>query len=175
MRVLTGIFLLLAATAWAVAQGGQQRYVDSAGGFSFTVPAGWTISGPLMNAQYRVVFGVRSDYYTPTISANDEAFGGGLKDYVARVQRSLPASLKPLGYSGVKLIRQGEFATDEGPVGIKVTNAMSAGGRDFIASRYVFDGRRGKKLTFTCEALAAGAEKIEPLCDASMKSLKIVK
>jgi hypothetical protein len=181
MRLLTGLFLLLSVTAFvvaqdnAVAQDKQERYVESAGGFSFIIPAGWTISGVLMNAQYRVVFGVRSNYYTPTISANDEAFKGNLKDYVARAQRSLPASSKPLGYNSVKLLRQAEFATDEGPVGIKMTHAMSAGGRDFIFSRYVFDGRRGRKLTFTCAALADEVEKIEPLCDSSMKSLKSVK
>jgi hypothetical protein len=56
-----------------------------------------------------------------------------------------------------------------------MTHTMSAGGREYAESRYVFDGRRGRKLTFTCRTLAAEAEKIEPLCDASMKSLKIVK
>jgi hypothetical protein len=175
MRVLTSLFLLLSVTAFAVAQDTQERYVESVGGFSFTIPAGWSISGVLMNAQYRVVSGVRSNYYTPSISANDEAFKGNLKDYVAHAQRSLVASSKRLGFTSVKLTRQAEFATAEGVVGVKVTNAMSAGGREFIMSRYVFDGRRGKKLTFTCAALASEVEKIEPLCDSSMKSLKIVK
>ena len=175
MRVLTGIFLLLAATTQAVAQDRQERYEESAGGFSFAVPAGWSISGVLMNAQYRVVSGVRSNYYTPSIAANDEAFRGQLKDYAARAQRTLAASLKPLGFSGVKLMRRADFATDAGPVGIKMTHTMSAGGREFAESRYIFDGRRGRKLTFTCRTLAAEAEEIEPLCDASMKSLKLVK
>ena len=175
MRLLASLFLLLSSTAFVVAQDEQEQYADSAGGFSFTIPAGWSISGVLMNAQYRVVSGVRSNYYTPSISANDEAFKGNLKDYVARAQRSLPASSKPLGYDRVKLLRQAEFATDEGPVGIKMTHTMSAGGREYAESRYVFDGRRGRKLIFTCRTLATEAEKIEPLCDASMRSLKIVK
>jgi hypothetical protein len=175
MRVLTSLLLLLSASAFAVAQDKQERYVESAGGFSFDIPDGWSISGVLMNEQYRVVSGVRSNSYTPTISANDEAFKGNLKDYVARAQRSLAASSKRLGYDSVKLIRQAEFATDAGSVGIKMTHAMSAGRTDLIVSRYVFDGRRGRKLTFTCAALADRVEKVEPSCDSSMKSLKIVK
>ncbi|MDQ3907359.1 MAG: hypothetical protein M3268_03340 [Acidobacteriota bacterium] len=168
------LVLLLCLPILALARDKQERYSDSTAGFSFAIPPSWQTTDAL-NEKYKIVFGPRVNDFTPNISTEDDVFAGTIKDYATQGQAKLEAMSKELGYDEVKPLRRAEFATDTKIVGEKLTNFIKAKGREFIFSSYTFDGKGNTKFIFTCASLAADVQKVEPLCDASMKTLTIVK
>jgi hypothetical protein len=171
---LHAFLLLLCLPILVAAQDKQEHYSDLTAGFSFAMPSGWqTANAP--NEKYKIVFGPRVNDFTPNITTEDDVFEGTNKDYATQGQAKLEAMSKELGYDEVKLLRRTEFATDTKLVGEKITNSIKAKGREFVVSSYTFEGKGNTKLIFTCGSLAADVQEVEPLCDASMKTLTIVK
>ena len=174
MKWSASLVLLLLLAAHVGAQEKPERYVDSAVGFSFDVPQGWAVSD-VPSEKFKVVHGPRLNGFTPNIATLDDEFEGPLKDYMALSQRHLEASYKQLGYEGVKLLRQAEFTTKAGLSGIKLTNEVKTFGKELVFAQYAFSGKGKTKLIFTCVSLAADFAVIEPICEASMKTLTIAK
>jgi len=174
MKSSASLVLLLLLAANVSAQEKPERYADSAVGFSFAVPQGWAVSD-VPSEKFKVVHGPRLNGFTPNIATVDDEFEGALKDYMALSQRHLEASYKRLGYDSVKLLRQAEFTTREGLVGVKLTNEVKTFGKELVFAQYAFGGKGNAKLIFTCVSLAADFAVIEPVCEASMKTLTIAK
>lgn len=174
MKLSASLVLILLLTAYAGAQEKPERYADAGGGFAFDVPHGWAVSS-VPSEKFKVVHGPRMNEFVPNIATVDDEYAGLLTDYMALSQAHFEKSYKQLGYDGVRKVRQAEFTTKSGLVGVKLTNEVRAFGKELVFSQYAFGGKGKTKLIFTCGALAADFATVEPLCEASMKSLTVEK
>src|SRR5437667_12582996 len=112
MRPLLALASLIIAGTLGAAQTGD-RHTESAGGFSYCPPKGWTMK-EVPGLKYQIAFAKASGGFTPNINVVDEVFSGALKDYVNGNIQALTKQFKEF-----KNLGQSDFKTDSGAKGIK--------------------------------------------------------
>jgi hypothetical protein len=138
-----------------------ERHVETAGGFSFAPPLGWTAKAEPGEA-FRVFSGpgftsirIRSIPSTGTLSADTDAAVRGFSRASAN-----------------SLVSRTEFVTDSRAKGNKLVLRTDVKVDALITLMYVFDTGKAK-LVFTGAMLESEREDNEKLVDAAVRSLQI--
>jgi hypothetical protein len=159
---------LVLASALLAGCGGKppRSFHESAGGFSFDPPAGWTAS-EVPGLKYRVVVGPAKDGFSPNINVVDEGFGGPLAEYIDKNVSALQAAFKD-----PRIVRREDFRTADDQAAGRVVVEDEQQGRSLRQTFYFFGGK-SRKYVATCTALADGADAWDPAFESSMKTFRI--
>lgn len=172
MKSLLMAALIVCALAQSgLAQGVCNRHVEPLGGFSFCLPAGWTIVEK-KELKYKVIMGPRNEVFTPNINMRDEANEGTLAEYVAGSLKLILGNYKEVGATSVKVLAQSNFRTTSGIRAIKVTLSTEYKGLNIRTRQYYLGGDGTDKLIVTCTALEEESDTLDPVFDAVMKSFR---
>jgi hypothetical protein len=151
------------ATAAAPAAPEAGRY--QAADFSYVPPSGFTVRD-FPGMKYKVVVGTPADGFAPNINVVDEAFSGGVDEYVKRNLETLNRVLPKF-----EKLAQDEFKTTSGITGARlVTQSV----QNNVAVRqlfYMFPAG-DKYLVATCSDVQAHKAAMDPICDAAMKTFR---
>ncbi len=97
----------------------------------------------------------------------DDTYAGSLSEYIEIELKSIARAFK-----GFQRINQSEFKTNSGMTGVAIATESEQLGKQVRQILYFFTGKDSKKFVFTCTFLAKEAEKLSPLCAASLQTLK---
>ena len=141
------------------------RHSETNGGFSICPPAGWTLK-EYPHMKFQAIVGPTARDFAPNVNIVDESSSGTLRAYVS-------ANVELLGraFQSFKNLGQTEFKTASGWRGFRLTTESDQGGRRLRQIFYFFDGKDGKKLVFTCSAIAADGIVNDAMFDACLTSL----
>jgi hypothetical protein len=146
-----------------------ERHIEVAGGYSFAPPKDWTLK-EFPGMKYQFAFGPAANGFAPNINCVDEAFNGTVDTYANENLKSLQAI-----FQGFKKISQVTFKTEAGVSGVKLVTTSEQQKMALRQTFFFLDGPAGKKLVFTCSCLAEGGEKLDPVFEASIKTVKLEK
>lgn len=173
LKRLSVVVLVVCALAQSgTAQGVCNRHVEKEGGFSFCVPAGWSVV-ERPEHKYKIVFAPRSAVFTANINLRDELNNATLDKYVAASLKLILSNYKETGATSVKVLSQSNFSTASGLRAIKLTLLTEYKGLQIRTQQYYFSGNY--KLIVTCTALEEESAALAPVFDGVMKSFQAIK
>ena len=155
--------LLLAVLPLFAADVGK-RHHESAGGFSFCPPQGWTIQA-FPGLKYSIAAGPAANGFAPNVNVVDEAADMSLPAYVDTSKKMLSKAFK-----GYKEVGNREFKTTAGLKGSRLIIQSNQNGTQLRQTFYFFAGKGDQKLVVTCSALASGGEKLDEVFETSLKT-----
>jgi len=141
-----------------------KRHNETAGGFSFCPPQGWTVRN-LPGLKYSIVAGPASKGFAPNINVVDETAGMSLTAYVDANKKMLSKAFK-----SYKELGKREFKTTSGLKGTRLVIQSDQNGTLLRQAFYFFAGTGDNKFVVTCSALASGGEEIDEVFEASLKT-----
>ena len=160
--------LILAAIVFAVlpllAADVGKRHKESAGGFSFCPPQGWTIQS-FPGLKYSIAAGPAANGFAPNINVVDETADASLAAYVDASKKMLSKAFK-----GYKELSKREFKTTSGLKGTRMVIQSDQNGTPIRQAFYFFAGTGDKKFVVTCSALASAGEQFDEVFEASLKT-----
>ena len=137
------------------------------GGFSYTVPAGWSVMA-FPGIQFRLVVGPASSGFAPNINFVVEGFTGSVEDYAVAGLQGLQAAI-----DDVKVADSSDFDTDSGLQGFRAVTESTQQGRALRQVFFFLPGQPGKKFVVTCSALAQDGAQHDALFDRIMRSFSV--
>ena len=141
-----------------------KRHRETAGGFSFCPPQGWTLKS-FPGMKYSIAAGSPSNGFAPNINVVDEAAEMSLAAYVDANKKMLSKAFK-----SYKEVGKSEFKTNSGLKGTRLIIENDQGGTMLRQTFNFFSGTGDKKFVVTCSALASGGEKLDEVFEASLKT-----
>lgn len=168
-RLLTAALIVCVLVLDGFAQDACNRHVERVGGFSFCLPAGWTVVDK-PELRYKVIFGPRNGVFTPNINMRDEENESTLAQYVADSLKLILGNYQEVGATSVQVLAQSNFKTESGIDAIKVTLSTQYQGLNIRTHQYYIDGNF--KLVVTCTALETESATLDPVFDSVMKSFE---
>ena len=170
-QALTVAALLFAFAPPSSAQDACARNVES--GFSYCPPEGWTMK-PALGDKFKPFIGPPSPTFTPNINIKDEESTRSLDDHVAANIQTMVGSPDKAGAMAVRILEQSDFKTTSGERVVRVTiRVNTSSGAPIRAWQYYFKGRGTQYLVATCMSLESSADSYEPICDRSMRTLRV--
>ena len=162
-RSITFASLLLAALPLLAADVGK-RHHETAGGFSFCPPQGWTIQA-FPGLKYSIASGPAANGFAPNVNVVDESADMSLPEYVDTSKRMLSKAFK-----GYKELGSREFKTTSGAKSTRLIIQSNQNGTQLRQTFYFFAGKGDKKFVVTCSALASGGEKFDEVFETTLKT-----
>jgi hypothetical protein len=173
MRILISIAFVLALTFNCVAQQKDcQRHAEPSAGFSVCPPEGWTTQRE-EGQKYAAIFGKRGEVFTPNLNFKDEANSALLADYVAASQKNILTNYEKLGATSIRVVDQGDFRTDAGLAGLRVSFSTLYKGLVIRTLQYYFNGKAGQKLIITGTALEVDREANDKIFDGAARTFRL--
>lgn len=172
-QLLLFAILILIAAHHTPAQQLCNRHVESQGGFSMCIPDGWIVR-ERENQKYQVMYGQRSDGFTPNINFKEEMAAMALSDYVAAGTRNMLATKEKLGADSIEPLGQSDFTTEVGLRGIRSIFLTSYKGFWVRSIQYYFDIGNGRKIIITATNLEKNKEVFDRVFDRAAKSFRMV-
>jgi hypothetical protein len=157
------VTILLAVLPLFAADVGK-RHKETAGGFSFCPPEGWTIQS-FPGMKYSIAAGPAANGFAPNINVVDETADVSLPAYVDASKKMLSKAFKDYKELGKR-----EFKTTAGLKGTSLIIQSNQNGTQLRQAFYFFAGTGDKKFVVTCSSLASGGEKIGEVFEASLKT-----
>jgi hypothetical protein len=175
-RTLSAAVVILTFAITVAAQANCSRHVETAGGFSYCPPEGW-IEQKKAEEKYSQFFGPDQEGFTANLNIKDETSAAPLTDLVAASikQILLPASVEKMGVTSVSLVNQSEFITPSSVRGFKVEFRVELKSWIIRTVQYYFDAGVDKKFVLTFTSIEAQRAKLDPICDDSVKTLRLEK
>ena len=175
-RALSAAVVILTFAITGAAQANCARHIEMAGGLSFCPPEGW-IEEKKAEEKYSRFFGPEQEGFTANLNIKDETSGIPLPDAVAGSikQILLPASAEKMGVTSVSLVNQSEFITTSNLRGFKVEFRVELKGWIIRTVQYYFGAALDKKFVLTFTSLESQKAKLDPICDDSVKTLRLEK
>src|SRR5436190_2192033 len=164
---------MLACALSALAQETCTRHMEAAGGFSYCLPAGWTVQ-EYPGQKFKVVTGPTSEVFTANINVQANNNTAELRSYADAGIKAYLANGGSLGKNNLSLAGRSEFITDSGEKADKAVFRVEHKGMMVLVLQYVVDTGKGK-LHFTGTTLESEKGVNEKLFDAAMKTFKIEK
>jgi hypothetical protein len=175
MKRALGVAPLVLLTSLAAGWGGQGpkaedglRHEETAGGFSFVPPKGWTIR-EFPGLKFKIAAGPAAAGFAPNINVVDESFGGSLAEYV-----KLNLDTLPKVFQKSRVVNQGAFKTNAGLEGARAITENEQNGK-LLRQTFYFFPRGDRQFVVTCSVLAEGGEKLDAVFEASMKTFRFDK
>jgi hypothetical protein len=144
-----------------------KRHKETAGGFSFCPPQGWTIQS-FPGLKYSIAAGPASNGFAPNINVVDEKAEMSLAAYVDANKKMLSKAFK-----GYKEVGKSDFKTASGLKGSRLIVQSDQNGTPLRQTFYFFAGSGDKKLVATCSALARGGTELDDVFEASLKTFAL--
>jgi len=141
-----------------------KRHKETAGGFSYCPPEGWTIR-TLPGMKYSIVAGSASKGFAPNINVVDESAEMALAAYVDANKKILSKAFK-----GYKELGKREFKTTSGLKGARLLIQSDQDGTLVRQAFYFFAGTGDKKFIVICSALASGGDEFDEAFEGSLKT-----
>jgi len=155
--------ILLSVVPLFAAEAGK-RHHETAGGFSFCPPPGWTIKS-FPGMKYSIAAGPAAKGFAPNINVVDETAGMSLSAYVDANKKMLAKAFKDY-----KEVGKREFKTATGLKGARLITQSDQNGTQLRQTFYFFAGTGDKKFVVTCSTLASGGEEIDEVFESSLKT-----
>jgi len=175
-RTLSAAVVILTFAITGAAQANCARHVETAGGFSFCPPEGW-IEKKKTEEKYSQFLRPEQEGFTANLNIKDETNATPLTDYVAAgIKRILlPATAEKMGVTSVNLVNQSEFITSSSLPVFKVEFRVELKGWIIRTVQYYFEATIDKKFVATFTSVEAQRAKLDPICDDSVKTLRLEK
>jgi hypothetical protein len=173
-RVFLSSALVFALALSGFAQQVCKRHVETAGGFSFCPPDGWT-AGERPDQKYKVWFAPPAKEFTPNINLKDDENPVALAEYVAVSLKYILANKEKVGAESIELLDQSDFVTASGLTGIRMAFRTHYKGLVVRTIQYYFNGKKDQKLIVTVTALEADRETLDPVFDHAVKTFQLEK
>ena len=175
-RTLSAALVILTLAITGAAQANRARHVETAGGFSFCPPEGW-IEKKTTEEKYSQFFGPEQEGFTANLNIKDETSPTPLTDLIAASikQILLPASAERFGVTSISLVNQSEFITSSSLPVFKVEFRVELKAWIIRTVQYYFAGAVDKKFVLTFTSVEAQRAKLDPVCDDSVKTLRLEK
>ncbi len=164
MRNLKLIFLIPILGSFVMAQ--SNRVLEKPSGFSYLLPQGW-VSKTIPGYQHKFAMAPASQGFAPNINFVFEDFGGSQSDYVTASKNALKKGLK-----NVKILFETRVQTKNAGNAIKLGLQDLQEGKLLFQAFYFLDAK-SKKFVITCTTLPSQRVKLEPDCDALLKSFTL--
>ena len=164
MHYLRLLFLILTLGSLVNAQ--NSRVLEKASGFSYLLPAGW-VSKTIPGYQHKFAFAPASQGFAPNVNFVFEAFAGSLSNYVSASKSSLEKVFK-----NYKILFETRASTKNAGDAIKLGLQNEQQGKTLFQAFYFVDAK-SKKFVITCTTLPSQRAKLEPDCDALVKSFSL--
>lgn len=170
-KILLATLLALVFPLASIAQENCKRHAEPKGGFSFCPPEGWTIKED-PNLKYKLMFGPRSDGFTPNLTVSELAnMPLSVKEMVALFRTQSPEQMtKGIGASEIGPLNESDFITTSKQAGIKLAFQSVTDGTRHRHTLYFFAGKGDNKLLVTFTALETQAQVLDSVFDRSMKT-----
>ncbi len=147
------------------------RVTETAGGFSYVPPAGWTVGTgvPFSSLKYRGYIGdldggLKGAFIVQEVDS-PKSLDASIQDDIAEYQKQTPAP---------NILSNTPFVTTSGLQGIKLVAELT---QNDVLKRFVFywfSGKGNQKIVIVAAWLASFGDKYEPVTDASMKTFALV-
>lgn len=164
MRHSRLLFLILTLGSLVMAQ--SNRVLEKASGFSYLLPSGW-VSKTIPGYQHKFAMAPASQGFAPNVNFVFEDFAGSLIDYVTASKSSLNKVFKSF-----KILFETRASTKNAGDAFKLGLQNEQQGKLLFQAFYFVDAK-SKKFVITCTALPSQRAKIEPDCDALVKSFSL--
>ncbi len=165
------VFLL---TGMNQAQNSCQRHVETGGGFSICIPAGWKVKEK-EGQKFKLLFGTSGQHFTPNINFRDHNDSRLLADYATAGIDYLLENYKDVGADSVKLVKREPFTTAGGASGVKATFRSEYKGLLIRSLQYYLNGKGDQKVIMTATALEVDQATLDPIFDQAAKSFRVEK
>jgi hypothetical protein len=164
VRYSRWLVLILILSSLVMAQ--TNRVLEKASGFSYLVPSGW-VSKTIPGYQNKFVMAPASQGFAPNINFVSEDFGGSLINYVTASKNALKKGVK-----NFKILFETRAPTNNAGDAIKLGLQDEQQGKLLFQAFYFVDAKT-KKFVITCTTLPSQRAKLEPDCDALVKSFTL--
>lgn len=164
MRHFKWLSLILILSSLVMAQ--SNRVLEKASRFSYLLPKGW-VSKTIPGYQHKFAFAPASQGFAPNVNFVFEDFAGSLINYVTASKSSLNKVFKSF-----KILFETRASTKNAGDAIKLGLQNEQQGKLLFQAFYFVDAK-SKKFVITCTALPSQRAKIEPDCDALVKSFSL--
>ncbi len=158
--------MILVLTLGAVVNAQTNRVLEKASGFSYLLPAGW-VSKTIPGYQHKFAMAPASQGFAPNVNFVFEDFAGSLEDYV----KANKASLQKV-FQNFKVLFETRVPTKNAGEAIKLGLQNEQQGKLLFQAFYFVDAKT-KKFVITCTTLPSQRAKLEPDCDALVKSFTL--
>jgi hypothetical protein len=141
------------------------RITESAGGFSYVAPTGWTVTA-YSGSNFKVAMGEKTGNFTPNINFVEEANSDSLSSYIDMNMSGLSQSIP-----GAVVISLEDFTTNDGLQGNKVVIEDTQNGVKMTQICYFFDSGTMKVTAFYTRLVDQGQEN-DASVDQSMATFR---
>ncbi len=161
----SGLLILVVILGCVVmAQG--NRVLEKASGFSYLLPSGW-VSKTIPGYQHKFAMAPATQGFAPNVNFVYEEFSGSLPDYVSASKNSLKKVFK-----NFKILFETRAPTKNAGEAIKMGLQNEQQGK-LLFQAFYFVNATSKKFVITCTTLPSQRAKLEPDCDALVKSFTL--
>jgi hypothetical protein len=164
MRYSSLLILVLILGSVVTAQ--SNRVLEKASGFSYLLPTGW-VSKTVPGYQHKFALAPASQGFAPNVNFVFEDFAGSLPDYVTASKNSLKKVFKSF-----KILFETRASTKNAGEAIKLGLQNEQQGKLLFQAFYFVDAKT-KKFVITCTTLPSQRTKLEPECDALVKTFSL--
>jgi hypothetical protein len=164
MRYFSLLILVLILGSLVNAQ--TNRVLEKTSGFSYLLPAGW-VSKTIPGYQHKFALAPASQGFAPNVNFVFEDFAGSLPDYVTASKNSLKKVFKSF-----KILFETRASTKNAGEAIKLGLQNEQQGKLLFQAFYFVDAKT-KKFVITCTTLPSQRAKLEPECDALVKTFSL--
>jgi hypothetical protein len=164
MRYFSLLILVLILGSLVNAQ--TNRVLEKTSGFSYLLPAGW-VSKTIPGYQHKFALAPASQGFAPNVNFVFEDFAGSLPDYVTASKNSLKKVFKSF-----KILFETRASTKNAGEAIKLGLQNEQQGKLLFQAFYFVDAKT-KKFVITCTTLPTQRAKLEPECDALVKTFSL--
>jgi hypothetical protein len=158
--------LILVLIFGSVVTAQSNRVLEKASGFSYVLPLGW-ISKTIPGYQHKFAMAPASQGFAPNVNFVFEDFAGSLPDYVTASKNSLKKVFKSF-----KILFETRASTKNAGEAIKLGLQNEQQGKLLFQAFYFVDAKT-KKFVITCTTLPSQRAKLEPDCDALVKTFTL--
>lgn len=145
----------------------KDRYHEADGGFSYKIPAGWSVKS-FGSLKYKVVITDPVRDFTPNITILDETYPGDLAEYV---QANIPYMEKTI--KGFRIISEGAGKTTDGHPFATVSYVNQIDMGELIQTAFFMEIIPGLKLVITCTPPPGKQTPYINACTEMVRSIKL--
>lgn len=167
-KIISLSLFLLILYIPAFSQNKVKEVSEPTGGFSYFVPAGWTIS-KIDGMQFQIARDKGANGFYPNLNILQEKNKFTFEEYY----KANIAQLKEF-ISDYKELLTEEFITSAGLKGKKHTCSCKQVGKNLFQAYYFFERKDKTKTMITCSSLIEDKNKYAPIFDSIVKSLKTI-
>lgn len=159
--------IFFAAMLFTLSVNAAERYTETAGGFSYEVPANWRVM-EFPGLKFKIVVTDPIGDFSPNMTLVDERFGGSLKKYetasIPNMEKAIP---------GFRIVKRQQGKTVTGKAYRSVRYIHEAQNGTIIQTANFLELTEGLKLVMTCTSPEGHESKIEPMCTKIVRSLRV--